>query len=71
MSRLDFEHLLPEDMDPPVHEPDADAHRDSLADLRPVPDYVHRPVTREQLLEAIRNPELIYCGAQVAPEEAA
>lgn len=47
----------------------ADQHRDSLADLYPVPKYSHRPITREQLNAAIfGRASLIPCGAQLDPQ---
>lgn len=61
----------PDDMPEPFYDDSgdrADAFRDSLGDLRPVPTYQHRTVTREELLAVITGSPLINCGQQVAKD---
>jgi hypothetical protein len=61
---------LPAPFDEEADDRRADEWRDGLGDLKPVPRFQHRPVTREQLVAAIANPSyLIPCGAMAAPKE--
>lgn len=57
----------PEDTyQPPAPDPRrGDEHRDALADLRPVPSYQSRSISREEFLRAVYGPQgYLPCGKQ-------
>lgn len=54
--------------DPQAEAIRADQWRDSLRDIKPVPTYVHRPLTGQQLRDVLLAGDFIHCGKQTTDE---